>query len=80
MSAEKLPIRPQESPENEQERHPTTEEEKMILEMQGEKGVKKVIKPEDRRREKEEADLALKTARRKILGETKEGQQEMFRE
>ena len=62
------------------EHEPTPEERAEILRMQGEKGVERVITDKDRRRDKKEADRALEAARRKIMGETKEGQQEMFRE
>ncbi|QQG46031.1 MAG: hypothetical protein HYY55_03640 [Candidatus Niyogibacteria bacterium] len=80
MPKEEFSLRPQETPEKNEEKYNLTPEDKeMILEMQGVKGVKKVITPKDRRREKKAADEALEAMRRKILGE-KEGQQELLRE
>lgn len=81
MSREKFPVMPQESSEDEgREHNPTPEEIELALKMSGEKGVKRVITAEDRAREKEAADKALEAARRKIIGETKGGQRELFRE
>ncbi len=79
MPKEEFSLRPQETPKNNDEEgyNPTPEDEKMILEMQGEKGVKRVITPGDRWREEKAAKAALKVVRRKILGETKTGQQEI---
>ncbi|MEK7599072.1 MAG: hypothetical protein AAB474_01285 [Patescibacteria group bacterium] len=67
-----------EQQEDETGHEPTPEEQVLILKMQGEKNVKKVITEKDRRTEKEKAKKSLDRLRQKLKKETKEGQKEMF--
>jgi len=57
----------------------TPEDLKARLESEGHK-VKKVITGKERYQEKKAAKDALAAGRRKLLGETRDGQKELFRE
>jgi hypothetical protein len=67
-----------EKQEDETGHEPTPEEQILILKMQGEKNVKKIITEKDRKTEKEKAKKSLEWLRRFIKKETKEGQKEIF--